>query len=288
MRIALLHNPSAGAEDHSLDELSGTLRAAGHDVRIAVDRIADLIAALQRDPCELVVVAGGDGTVGRAACALAGWRVPLSIVSLGTANNTARCLGLPDGAKKLTRSWSAAKPVDFDLGLISDGVLRHRFAEAAGWGVFPETIALAKGKKKAGVAHTLRRDRKLFRDTVRSSAPRPYGVEIDGRDLSGDYLLVEIMNISLLGPQLAISSSSEPGDAQLELVLAGAAERAALEQLAKTGEVEAGALRLERGRQIRIQASQGLHHRDGRVDRHALGARSFELGVEAAAVSFLV
>lgn len=288
MRIALLHNPSAGAEDHSLDELSGTIRAAGHDLRIAVDRIAELTAALHRDPCELVVVAGGDGTVGRAACALAGWRVPLSIVPLGTANNTARALGLPVGAKKLAKSWSTAKRVDFDLGLLGDGVLRHRFAEGAGWGVFPETIALAKRKKKSGVALTLRRDRKLFRDTVRSILPRPYGIEIDGRDVSGDYILVEIMNVSQLGPQLALSSSSDPGDGQLELVLAGAEQRSALQQLAKTGEIEAGSLRLERGRHIRIQASQGLHHRDGRVERHALGARTFELGVEAAAVSYLV
>ncbi|HEX2870069.1 MAG TPA: diacylglycerol kinase family protein [Polyangiaceae bacterium] len=288
MRIALLHNPSAGAEDHSLDELSGMIRSAGHDVRFTADRIAELTAALHRDPCELVVVAGGDGTVGRVACALAGWRVPLSIVPLGTANNTARCLGLPESGKKLAKSWSTAKPVAFDLGLLGDGVLRHRFAEAAGWGVFPETIALAKRKKRSGVAQTLRRDRKLFRDTVRAMAPRPYGIEIDGRDVSGDYILVEVMNISLLGPRLALSSASDPGDGQLELVLAGAEQRAALEQLAKTGEIEVGALRLERGNQIRIQATQGLHHRDGRVERHALGARSFELGVEAAAVSYLV
>jgi diacylglycerol kinase family enzyme len=154
--------------------------------------------------------------------------------------------------------------------------------------VFPETIAQAKRKKKSGVAQTLRRDRKLFRDTARSMLPRPYGIEIDGRDVSGDYILVEIMNVSQLGPQLALSSSSDPGDGQLELVLAGAEQRSALEQLAKTGELEAGSLRLERGSHIRIQASQGLHHRDGRVQRHALGARTFELGVEAAAVSYLV
>ena len=287
MRVALLHNPSAGSEDHSLQELTRTLWAAGHDVRSTVDRISDLTAALQRDPCELVVVAGGDGTVGRAACALAGWQVPLSIIALGTANNTARTLGLPQATKKIAKAWAKARTVRFDLGLLSDGVQRHRFSEAAGWGVFPETIALAKGKKKLGVAKTLRRDRKLFRDTMRGMTPRSYRIEIDGRELSGDYLVVEVMNIPLLGPQLTISPSSEPGDGELELVLAGNAERLALEQLASTGRVEPGALRIERGRKIRVEASEGLHHRDGRVERHAPGARVFDFEVEAGAVSYL-
>ena len=287
MRVALLHNPSAGSEDHSLQDLTRAIWAAGHEVHSTVDRISDLTAALQREPCDLVVVAGGDGTVGRAACALAGWQVPLSIIALGTANNTARSLGLPAAAKKVAKAWSKAQETIFDLGLLNDGVLRHRFSEAAGWGVFPETIALAKGKKKAAVAKTLRRDRKLFRDTMRAMTPRPYRIEIDGRDLSGDYLVVEVMNIPLLGPQLAISPSSEPGDGELELVLAGNAERLALEQLLSTGKSEPGALRVERGRKIRVEASEGLHHRDGRLERHAPGARVFDFEVEPAAVSYL-
>lgn len=287
MRVALLHNPSAGLEDHSVEDLARAIGAAGHELRSSVDRLSDLTAALHRDPCELVVVAGGDGTVGRAACALAGWQVPLSIIALGTANNTARALGLPAAAKKVAKSWGQARRVAFDLGLLDDGVLRHRFSEAAGWGVFAETIAAAKRKKKSDVVKTLRRDRKLFRDTARAMVPRPYRIEIDGRDRSGEYLLVEVLNIALLGPQLEISPTSDPGDGELELILAGNAERAALEQLASTGHVEPGALQLERGRKIRVEASEGLHHRDGHVERHAPGARSFELGVEAAAVSYL-
>src|SRR5207342_3500432 len=44
---------------------------------------------------QLVVAAGGDGTVRACAQALAGTRIPLAVVPLGTANLAARALGIP-------------------------------------------------------------------------------------------------------------------------------------------------------------------------------------------------
>jgi len=46
---------------------------------------------------ELIVAAGGDGTVRACVQALAGTQVPLAIVPLGTANLVARALGVPRG-----------------------------------------------------------------------------------------------------------------------------------------------------------------------------------------------
>ena len=74
MRVALLHNASAGSEDHSDAELSAVIRRAGHEVMHVTRRIGELTAALHSSPCDLVVIAGGDGTVGKAACELAGWQ----------------------------------------------------------------------------------------------------------------------------------------------------------------------------------------------------------------------
>lgn len=288
MRVALLHNASAGSEDHTEAELTALIEGAGCEVVHAVGHVADLTAALHDEHCELVIVAGGDGTVGRTACELSGWQIPLAILPLGTANNTARSMSLPLRLKKLVKRWRSAEHVPFDLGLVDDGVLRARFAECLGWGAFTRTIVEAKRRDRGNsVRQTLKRDRKLFRSLVRELEPRPYKVEIDGRDCSGDYLLVEVMNLPLLGPQLPLSPFSDPSDGQLDVVLVGDAERSALDRVAKSGTPEPGAYRAERGRHIRIEADDALLHRDGRIVRHARGTRGFAISVEPAAVHYL-
>lgn len=290
MRVALLHNTSAGSEDHTDEELTDLIRGVGGKVVHVVSRISDLTEALHEQPCDLVVVAGGDGTVGRTACELSGWQVPLAILPLGTANNTARSLDLPLRLKKLAKSWSKAEKVPFDLGVLDDGVQRTRFAECVGWGAFTQTIVAAKRRDSDGegsVRQTLRRDRKLFRSRVRELETRSYEVEIDGRDCSGQYVLVEVMNLSLLGPQLPLSPLSNPSDGQVEVVLVGDTERAALERVAKSGRAEPGVYRVEQGRRVRVRADDALLHRDGRIVRHARGTRGFEITVEPAAVHYL-
>lgn len=287
MRVALLHNSSAGEEDHTDAELTGLIERAGFELVHVVSRVADLTAALHERTCDLVVVAGGDGTVGKTACQLSGWQLPIAILPLGTANNTARSLGLPKRAKKAVATWKQAERVPFDLGLLDDGAERVRFAECVGWGVFARTIAEARRRDSDGsVKQTLKRDRRLFRSLLASAEPRAYRVEIDGKDCSGRYVLVEVVNISLLGPQLPLSPGSDPSDGQLEVVLVGDDQRAALDRVAKTGEPDGG-YRTERGRRIRIEAEDALLHRDGSLVRHARGTRPFELSVEPAAVHYL-
>jgi diacylglycerol kinase family enzyme len=289
MRVALLHNASAGNEDHDGAELERAIEKGGHQLLHRVSRVGELTEALHADPCDLVVVAGGDGTVGRAACELSGWNVPISILPTGTANNTAHCLNLPTDHQVAIRDWPRASPQPFDLGLLSDGAVKRRFAEAIGWGVFPSVIAQAKQNgPRSSVERTLKRDRKLFRSVVRSTTPQDYRIEVDGRDVSGSYLLVEIMNVPLLGAQLSISPQSHWADGVFELVLAEARHAPTLKQLSREGRVlDALSLRVERGQHFRVETAVPLLHVDGRVWRHAPGTHAYEVSVEAGAVQYL-
>jgi diacylglycerol kinase (ATP) len=289
MRVALLYNASAGSKDHDGAELRKVIRAAGHEVVHMVRRVGALTEALHREPCDLVVVAGGDGTVGRTACELSGWQVPISIFPLGTANNTARTLELSRHHARAARGWDRARRISFDIGLIGDGSIRRRFAEAVGWGVFPATIVNARREKRhTSVARTLKRDRKLFRAMARKAPARDYRIHVDGRELSGAYLLVEVMNVPLLGARLPLSPASDPADGNFELVLATEEHRPALEELADTGLVaRALPLRIERGARISVETSDAVMHLDGRLWRNAPGNRHYEIEVETGAIAYL-
>jgi YegS/Rv2252/BmrU family lipid kinase len=63
-----------------------------------LERVANVVrAALAEDDVDLVVAAGGDGTVSGAAGGLVRSDVPLGVVPVGTANTLARELGIPGG-----------------------------------------------------------------------------------------------------------------------------------------------------------------------------------------------
>jgi diacylglycerol kinase family enzyme len=121
---------------------------------------------------------------------------------------------------------------------------------------------------------------------VDNVSARFYEIDVDGRDCSGDYVLVEAVNVPFIGPQLKLSPRSDPGDGALELILAGAGDRAALVELARTGELGPSVLRCERGSKIRVVAIDGVMHRDGSLIRHAAGSRTFDITVEPAAIAY--
>ena len=66
----------------------------------------------------LVFAAGGDGTVRACAEALAGTGVPLAIVPLGTANLTARALGVPARADRAVEAGFDGRDRRIDLALL--------------------------------------------------------------------------------------------------------------------------------------------------------------------------
>jgi diacylglycerol kinase family enzyme len=96
---------------------------------------------------DLVIAAGGDGTVRACAEVLADTRVPLAIVPVGSANLTANALGLPARAEAAVRVAFAGRERQIDLG-VADGVT---FTAMAGIGLDAAVVGATSGALKRTV-----------------------------------------------------------------------------------------------------------------------------------------
>ena len=119
------------------------LRERGLDVvRFELDRADDVAAA--RAAAD--VVAGGDGSIGPAAEAAASARVPLGVVPVGTANDFARALGLPDDPAAAVELAATGRR---RAASTSAGSARRPFVNAASAGLSPVAARKAHGLKAA-------------------------------------------------------------------------------------------------------------------------------------------
>jgi diacylglycerol kinase family enzyme len=290
MRVTLLHNKSAGSENHARSDLKGSIRRGGHTLVDAVSDLRELLASLAEQPCDLVVVAGGDGTVSRVACALADRHLPLAILPLGTANNTAKSLGIGGDIDALVAGWAKGAYRTLDLGTINEGGRLSAFSEAVGWGIFPKVMKRTEALIEPGLPeHTLERDRSVFTSVIERAKPHAYEVEADGERIDGDYLLVELVNISHIGPQLQVSPRSDPSDGKLELVLASEDDREALLEIAARGrtasEVGLAARAVEA---VMVRSETRCFHLDGKVVEASHKPNISTLAVKPASVTYLL
>ena len=302
MRVSLLHNSRSGSKDHTADEIAHVIRRFGHEVVGVAHSLEELVSAIKRDETELIAIAGGDGTVSRTACALAGSRIPLAILPHGTANNTALSLGITGTSSQIIAGWQRATEVPFDL--LDAAVDGHttRFAEAMGWGVFPRVIAEAKHRKdldsrspaegRDGAARSLDDERTLFREMLERARPRAYEVEVDGVNYSGDYLLVEISNVRFIGPQLLLAPESSTKDGLVEVTLWGNAER---EHLLRSLHADESTRRTAKGpaarvgERVTVTAADERRHVDGHlVELGETAQRTVRVSVRRGAVRYLV
>ena len=219
MRTTLIHNPTAGDGEYAADHLLALLRDAGHAVRHRSTRDEDWADALTQS-ADLVIAAGGDGTVTKVAAHLPG-EVPLAILPCGTANNIATALGIAGGPGELIAGWAEAAPRPFDLWTIQAPDGAHLVVEGVGLGVIAQVAARMHGSgvEEFPRMEKLARARGLAQAVARHIEPFELRASCDGQDIAGRFLLVEGLNVGFAGPRLPWVGTADPGDRMIDVLL---------------------------------------------------------------------
>jgi diacylglycerol kinase family enzyme len=262
MKVILIHNPSSGdGESRSADTLTAMIRNAGHAVVYVSSQEKDWKQALE-DPADIVAVAGGDGIVGKVAKQTVGLNRPIAVLPLGTANNIARTLGLVgEPLNRWVAAWGAARHLKVDVGVALGPWGTSYFIEGAGMGVFTEVMSRLDARGNIDLAHAIDAKEKIsaVRELlVAEVAHYPAGrldVFLDDEDISGEYLLLEAMNIRAIGPNLHLAPEADPTDGFLDIVSVSKDERERLMDhliASLDGEFRLPDLTRRRGKHLRI------------------------------------
>lgn len=213
LRVTLVQNPGAGAGASEQKKFQRAFENAGHEVT-TVDPDRGLGKSLKQR-ADVVIAAGGDGTVLSVARRLVGSNVPLVILPLGTANNLARSVGMAPDIDHLLEVLENPRERDLDIGVATGSWGERYFCESAGLGLFGDL--LIKGVDDVDKAPE--RAVRVLGDLLAKTTARHFELHIDGKDASGEYLMVEVMNARLLGPNLVLSPRASPWDEELDVVL---------------------------------------------------------------------
>lgn len=288
MNVWILCNERAG-RGLAAGEVREIVEAAGHDVLGVSKRYVERIST--EAALDLVVAAGGDGTVAMAAEVAFSTQAALAILPLGTANNIARSLGLDGAPHELAAAWSTARRVPFDLARAQAASKQWLVVEGVGGGLVPAGIEKARADQKqqdersasAEVAAAVR----AFREALVGLEERSFTLAIDGTRIADEFLLVEILNIASVGPNLEFAPDASPSDGYLDVVMAHERHRdqllAYLDHQA-AGEAPRLSLPHCRAHTVIIETCRELHIDDEGVDTRDLEKISIEIIPQAITV----
>lgn len=230
MDVVLLHNPKAGEKSLGAGRLLALLRREGFRPRYCT--LADAMDNPKLlDAGEFVVVAGGDGSVRRAALLLAGSDRRVAPIPTGTANNIALSLGVTGTIEDIIAGLAEPEEVRVDLGSVTGPWGERLFIEGIGFGLITratqiiEEIDQVRAHSFSDKRERLHRNIAVVAALAREVQPVPLTVTLDQEERSDEFLLCEVLNMPRVGPGLNLAASGDPGDGRLDFVYAAAGER---------------------------------------------------------------
>jgi diacylglycerol kinase (ATP) len=219
MTALLILNPTAGRRRKvsPLEEITTGLRQPFIDLEVHLTTGPGdaTVAARQAadDGYELVVAAGGDGSLNEVANGLVGSEVELGLEPVGTENVLARELGIPLNPTNACRYLLDKLPRRIDVGRIGD---RH-FVCFAGIGFDAHVAHNLKPERKASLGAMAYFLTSFERFGNYRKSPRTATFQIDGQEMTSSYWMILVGNIQNYGGGLKPAPKARMDDGLLDL-----------------------------------------------------------------------
>jgi diacylglycerol kinase family enzyme len=222
MKTTLIYNPKSGpGMKLGPEKIMELLRKSGHDpTHVPTESEADLDRALAEVE-DLVVVAGGDGTIRAVAIRLLGRDVKIAPIPMGTANNIAHLLALAGNPLEIVAGLADPMQKAVDIGRVQTPDGPAYFLESMGAGAFADVLNKSNPQDGKSISRTIQ----SMLDTLKDYQSKFFHISLDGKDLSGSYFLIEIMNTPTMGLRYMLAPDAKADDGLLDLVLIHANQR---------------------------------------------------------------
>ncbi len=213
-KLLMIINPVSGTrKKNDLPVRAEVLRESGFDVKIErtlfPGHAHEIARQALNDNTDIVVVAGGDGTINEAASALLNTQVRLGIIPMGSGNGLARHLSIPFNIRKALKVIGEMKTICIDAGMVNE----HPFFCTAGIG-FDAYIGneFINGKSRGLYGYVNHVIREYFR-----YKPNSYSVRENGTIVNQEAFIITIANAGQYGNNAYIAPEANIADGYLDL-----------------------------------------------------------------------
>jgi len=216
-------NPVAGSNSGIVErELPRYFRDVGWTWQIYSTTGDELVAEVVRDalegdhpPFDLIVAAGGDGTVSGVAAGVSRSGVPMGVLPVGTGNTLARELGVPltvEGALELLTGDHSVR--DIDGMAVGERIFVLNVSVGIS-GLTMRDTATGEKRRLGRAAYVWTGLRKLF-----GYQPHRFALTIDGQSRSVRASEIAVVNSGALGdPALRWSPEAELDDGRIDVLI---------------------------------------------------------------------
>ena len=220
-RARLIYNPTAGKEavKRELPFILETLEKAGYETSAHAttgegDATEEARRAVERKH-ELVVVAGGDGTINEVINGIAEqeYRPKLGIIPAGTTNDFARALHIPRDIKKAVEIIAADQSMHLDIGKVNE----QYFINIAGGGRLTELTYDVPIKLKTVLGQLAYYIKGIA--MLPSLKPSRARIEYDGEIIEEDIMLFLVSNSNSVGGFEKLAPDAKLNDGYFDLLI---------------------------------------------------------------------